>query len=545
MAWNNQLYFGDNLAILPEYVPDNSVDLIYLDPPFNSHATYNVLFAEHSGEKSAAQITAFEDTWHWGQEAAQSYHRIIHDGPPKIARLIESLHDFLGPNDMMAYLTMMAIRLVELQRVLKPTGCIYLHCDPTASHYLKLLMDAIFNLRNFQNEISWKRTTTKSDFRQGAKNWPRIRDVLLHYAKENEHQAVFNQPFSSYSEEYIASKYHLMDADGRRYMLDNLTAPGAGSRGHPQYEFMGVTRYWRYNHTKMDALFTDGKVIQPSHGAVPRYKRYLDEMKGIAIGDTWDDIFPINSMAQERLGYPTQKPEALLERIILASSNEGDTILDPFCGCGTAIAVSERLQRRWIGIDITHLAIALLKHRLHTSFGQEVSPYKIIGAPEDLASAKALAQYDRHQFEWWALGLVDARPLHDKKKGADQGIDGEIPFFDDNTGKAKRVIVQVKSGHVNSPQVRDLLGVLSREKAAIGLFITLEEPTRPMLTEAIQAGFYVPVNFPDHHYPRIQILTIEGLLGGKQAQYPRYAPAATFKRAPRRHKGLDPQQPLF
>jgi adenine specific DNA methylase Mod len=249
--------------------------------------------------------------------------------------------------------------------VLKETGSIYLHCDPTASHYLKMLMDAIFGVPNFLNEVVWKRTTTKNDYVQGATNWPRIHDVLLCYGK-NSPDAIFNQPFTALGEDYIRTHYHLQDENGRHYQLDNLTAPGAGMRGHPTYEFMGVTRYWRYNKTKMEGLLAKGRIVQPKPGAVPRYKRYLDEMKGVALGDMWWDISAINSQAQERLGYPTQKPEALLERIIAASSNEGDIVLDPFCGCGTAVAVAQRLNRRWIGIDITHLAVNLIKQRLST-----------------------------------------------------------------------------------------------------------------------------------------------------------------------------------
>jgi DNA methylase/NACHT-associated inactive restriction endonuclease len=313
----------------------------------------------------------------------------------------------------------------------------------------------------------------------------------------------------------------------------DVTAPGSGSRGHPQYEFMGVTRYWRYNQEKMEQLLAEGRIIQPRPGAVPRYKRYLDEMRGIALGDIWDDIPPINAMAQERLGYPTQKPEALLERIICASSDEGDIVLDPFCGCGTAISVAERLHRRWVGIDITHLAIALIKHRLADAFRSQLAPYEIIGAPKDLASAHALAQQDRYQFEWWALELVEARPAYDKRRGIDTGIDGYIKFFDDNGGQARRVIVQVKSGHVTTSQIRDLKGVMQRERAELGAFLTLQEPTAPMQKEAAGAGFYEPEHFPNHRYPRLQILSIADLFGGKELQYPRFAPPDTFKKAPR------------
>ena len=271
---------------------------------------------------------------------------------------------------------------------------------------------------------------------------------------------------------------------------------------------------------------------KPSLGESLSTSVTLDEMPGIPLQDLWADIPPINSQAKERLGYPTQKPEALLERIIRTSSSPGDLVLDPFCGCGTAIA-AEELKRRWIGIDITHLAIALMRHRLE-AFGSALSPYEVVGAPKDLASAEALAVQDRHQFEWWALGLVDARPAHGKRKGADAGVDGYINFFDDDTGKAKSVIVQVKSGKVQVSQVRDLKGVLERERAPIGIFITLEEPTKPMREEAASTGVYEPQHFPGKLFPRIQVLTIEELLAGKSPQLPRFAPPATFKRAQRK-----------
>ena len=273
-------------------------------------------------------------------------------------------------------------------------------------------------------------------------------------------------------------------------------------------------------------------------------KRYLDEQRGRPFGDVWTDIPPINSQARERLGYPTQKPEALLERIIRASSNEGDVVLDPFCGCGTAVAAAERLNRRWIGIDITHLAITLIRHRLHDTFGDDLRPYEVIGEPTDVASAQALAQQDRYQFEWWALGLVDARPANDKRRGADSGIDGYINFFDDNSGKPKRIIVQVKSGHVNAGQIRDLKGVLEREQAQLGLFITLQPPTRPMEQEALASGLYVPEHFPDSQFPRLQILTIEQLLAGHQVEYPRIGVQATFRQAPRRRRPQGEQTSL-
>jgi site-specific DNA-methyltransferase (adenine-specific) len=489
--WKNKLYFGDNLDILREHVASESVDLIYLDPPFNSNATYNVLFQEKSGERSAAQITAFEDTWHWGMESEYAYQEVVKESPQKLADLMQAMRTFLGQNDMMAYLVMMAQRMVELHRVLKPTGSIYLHCDPTASHYLKVLMDAVFERHDtFRNEIAWhyKRWPAKQ------RNFQRMHDVILFYSKEYRQNA-FN------------------------VLMEPLS--------------FGTLKRWRGKKSKVEF-----------EGDIRLVTQMTDEdSPGRPMDDVWD-IPVVNSQAIERLGYPTQKPEALLERIINASSNEGDLVLDPFCGCGTSIAVAEHLKRRWIGIDITHLAISLMRHRLHDTFGSDLSPYEVIGDPKDLESARALAEENRYQFEWWALGLVDARPAQDKRKGADRGVDGYINFFDDNSGKAKTMVVQVKSGHVNAAYVRDLKGVLEREKSPIGILITLEEPSRPMLQEAAAGGFYEPEHFPGNQYPRIQILTIRELLEGKEAQYPRIAPAATFKRAQRHRKSTENQQRL-
>lgn len=539
----NTLFYGDNLPILREYVPSESVDLVYLDPPFNSNRSYNVLFKDESGQEADAQLTAFDDTWHWGENAEQTYHALVADGAANVGALMGALRQLLGTSQMMAYLVMMTARLVALHRVLKPSGSLYLHCDPTASHYLKVILDTVFGTTNFLNEISWKRTTTKSDYRQGAKNWPRIHDILLYYAKDAKRLSVFNQPFAAYSEDYMARKYGHVDPDGRRYMLDKLTAPGMGSRGHPQYEFMGVTRYWVYGRERMEQLAQEGRIVQPSPGAVPRYKRYLDEVKGIALGDFWEDISPINSMAQERLGYPTQKPLALLERIIQASSNPGDWVLDPFCGCGTAIAAAQKLGRRWIGIDITHLAISLQKYRLQSMFPGIA--FKVIGEPEDLGAARQLANDDRYQFQWWALSLIRAKPLggHEDskagKKGSDKGIDGVITFIDDNSGKPKRVLVQVKSGHVNASHIRDLIGTVDQEKAAMGVFVTLEAPTAPMETAAVTAGYYHSPGW-NTDYRRIQILTIESLLKGAQMQMP--PTAQTFKQAPKAGQPGDDDQ---
>lgn len=481
--WKNKLYFGDNLDIMREHIPDESIDLIYLDPPFNSKATYNVLFQEKNGTQSAAQITAFEDTWHWGLESEETYQEIITQGPKKLADLMQALRQFLGQNDMMAYLTMMAIRLVEMHRVLKPTGSIYLHCDPTASHYLKLVMDAVLGAKHFRNEIVWCYWGPGSP---GQKQFMRKHDIVFWYSKGD--RWCFN-------------------ADSVRVPHSNKTKANY-KKGLEGSGFVGADR----------AIHEGGK-----------------------IPEDWWPIAIAPRSTREYLGYPTQKPEALLERIIKASSNEGDLVLDPFCGCGTTVAVAERLNRRWIGIDITHLAITLMRHRLADTFGTELSPYEVIGDPKDLRSAEALAKEDRYQFEWWVLGLVDARPAQDKKKGADSGVDGYIYFFDDNSGKPKKIIVQVKSGKVNRGQIATLKGDMEREKAEIGAFLTLEEPTGPMIAEAAAAGFYEPEFFPGRKFPRIQVLTVKELLEGKELQYPRMA-VGTFKKAERKSKGGNPEQ---
>jgi len=532
--WKNKLYFGDNLDILRDHIASESVDLIYLDPPFNSNASYNVLFQEKSGEQSAAQITAFEDSWHWGYESEAAYQDVVSAGPRKLADLLQALRAFLGPNDMMAYLVMMAQRMVELHRVLKPTGSIYLHCDPTASHYLKLLMDAAFGIQNYRNEIVWKRTTAHND----PHRFGRVHDSLLYYAKSAA-TVKFKAVYLDYDESYISSEFRV-DEEGRAYKCEDLTAPYRGGPGG-RFEFHGrtpgPTRMWRLSETSMETLWGQGRIKRaPDDKPLLRgHVVYLDEKKGTPAQDWWGDVLRVGNTSKERLGYPTQKPEALLERIISASSDDNDVVLDPFCGCGTTIAVAERLKRRWIGIDITHLAIALMRRRLEDTFKGDLTPYEVLGQPMDLESARALAEQNRHQFEWWAVDMVDAHPAQDKRKGADSGIDGVMRFFDDNSGQAKLVVVQVKSGGVNASQIRDLKGVVEREKAAIGVFVTLEEPTRPMVQEAVAAGFYVPELFPDHKYPRIQILTVKDLLDGKRPEYPTTA-VSTFKKAKRYRK---------
>ena len=522
--WKNLLFFGDSLPILREQIADESVDLIYLDPPFNSNATYNVLFREKNGTQSAAQIEAFDDTWHWDQTAEEAFHELVTEAPARVSALMRALRQLLGSNDMMAYLAMMAIRLVELHRVLKPTGSIYLHCDPTASHYLKLVMDAVFSPMNFRNEITWKRTSAHNDPHKYGRNT----DIILYYTKSDEW--TWNVVYQEHDAEYV-KRFRRQDEDGRLWADWDLSAKGLSGGGY-EYEYKAIRSLWRVPRSTMERLDAQGRLHFTSRGGI-RQKRYLDDTPGVPVQALWADIPPINAMAKERLGYPTQKPEALLERIILASSNEGDLVLDPFCGCGTTVAVAERLHRRWIGIDITHLAITLMKSRLQDTFGKDLSPYEAHGQPTDLASAQALADHDRHEFELWALGLVGARPAQGKR-GGDRGLDGVIHFQDDDTGTYKSVAVQVKSGRVTPAHVRDLKGVLEREGAEIGALVALASPTREMTAEAA-AGFYEPPVLLEK-VPRLQILTIEGLLtGAERLQYPEVG-AATFRRAQRQTK---------
>lgn len=543
----NKLYYGDNYEVLQRYVRDESVDLIYLDPPFNSRQDYNVLFAEKDGSQSSSQIHAFEDTWEWNIDAERSYQHIVERGG-RVADAMRAFRTFLGGSDMMAYLAMMAPRLVELRRVLKETGSIYLHCDPTASHYLKILMDAVFGPQMFKNEIIWKRTSSHS----AAKRWGDIHDSILFYSKGA--GCIWNEVLISHTEEYSA-RYKNLDENGRAWADDNLTAPGVrhGDSGSVWRGFDVTAKgsHWKVNlktveelvgpvasknmttTEKLDLLDSAGYIHWPRGGAgFPRFKRFLS--KGSHIQDIVTDIPPINSQAQERLGYPTQKPEALLERIIKASSNEGDVVLDPFCGCGTTIQVAQRLDRRWIGIDITHLAIGLIKKRLDDGFPNHQPPirqtYEVIGEPTDYEGAAELASQDKYQFQWWALGQVGARPA-ELKKGADRGIDGRLYFHDDTSGTSKQIIFSVKAGGVTVSQVRDLRGVLEREKAEIGVFICFEEPTKPMRHEASEAGLYKSTDLSA--YPRIQILTIQEILDGKQPEYPRHRADATFKKAPK------------
>jgi len=530
----NILYYGDNLDVLRQHIPDASVDLVYLDPPFNSNANYNVLFGAPGGAQPAAQIKAFEDTWQWDQVAAASFEEIV-EGGGDVSRALQAFRTILGPSNMLAYLSMMAPRLLELRRAMKPTASIYLHCDPTASHYLKLLMDAVFGPQNFRNDIVWKRKAGRGETNSAAIRFGVTADNLLFYVKSS--AARLNRQYRESNPEYIAAKFTHVDENGRRYRRDNLTSPSP--RPNLVYEYKGYPpppKGWAVSRDRMEEMDREDRLYFPADKThrIQR-KRYLDELAGETVDSLWDDIPPINSQAAERLGYPTQKPEALLERIVEASSDVGDLVLDPFCGCGTTIAVAQRLTRRWVGIDVTHLATSLIKGRLKDAFG-DAAQFHVVGEPISVEDAAELAADDPYQFQFWALGLVGARPA-DEKKGADKGIDGRIYFHDEQGGKTKQIIISVKAGKTGPAHVRDLRGVIEREDAQLGVLLTFNKPTQPMRSEAADAGFYESPGW-NKNYPRLQLLTVEELLSGVAVAYP-HETGVTFRKAPK----SSPKQP--
>lgn len=540
----NELHFGDCLDVMKSStIPSESIDLIYLDPPFNSNASYNVLFKSPKGHKSDAQIHAFEDTWHWGETAEKEYHELLtqpHNA--KLSEAIAALRSILGENDMMAYLVMMANRLLEMHGDLKPTGSLYLHCDPTASHYLKLVLDTIFGSEGFRNEIAWRRSGAHNDSnRYGANH-----DVILFYTKGK--KWTWNQQFTPYSESYIRQNYRYKDENGRLFRVSDMTANKPG--GDVSYDWVtpeGQTvrpykgRFWAYSKANMKEMEELGQIYYRTTG-MPMLKHYLDEMPGVPLQTFWDDIGPIISGSPERLGYPTQKPLTLLERIIGASSNPGDTVLDPFCGCGTAIHAAQKLGRRWIGIDITHLAVNLIERRMRDAFpGVE---FEIHGTPKDYGGAVRLAEQDKYEFQWWALSLVNARPYQGKKKGADEGIDGIIFFLDDGTQIPKKIVVSVKGGSRKHVDIKEVIATVEQHKAQMGFLLTLEPPSEQMQRVAATAGYYTTPN--GTKFPKAQILSVEGLLKGTER--PRYPSldlgAVTFAKA-QVEQGEDKQVDLF
>lgn len=381
------LFCGDNLGLLPSYLPDESVDLVYLDPPFTLDRRYNSQCAQMCDAEDA-RLLAFARSWRWDDPVRRQLESLVAEGGT-VSSALHGLHAVLGPSDLMAYLTMLAPRLRELRRVLRPIGSVYVHCNPGASHYLKILMDAVFGPSQFRSEIVWKRSTAHSDTRQGRRTHGRVHDVILFYTASDEW--IWNPSYTQHNAAYLRKKYrHVEPGTGRRYRLDNLTGPGGAVRGNPRYEVMGVTRHWRFSQARMQQLMAEGRIVQTRPGRVPQYKRYLDETSGVPLQDVWTDIDVLNSRARERLGYQTQKPEALLERIIRSSCPPDGLVLDPFCACGTTLVVAERLGRRWIGMDNTYEAIEVVRARFRSQFRIEVT--KVVGTPVRPGEAMALRQ---------------------------------------------------------------------------------------------------------------------------------------------------------
>ena len=541
----NKLFYGDNLDVLRNEIASESVDLIYLDPPFNSNADYNVIHKDKTGGGSDAQIEAFEDTWHWTNHPGGSedaFDQVMKSGHTDAAELLRAMRGFLGENDMMAYLAMMAIRLIELHRVLKPTGSLYLHCDPTASHYLKLLLDAVFGRDKFRTEVVWKRTFAHGNV---GRTYGDVTDTIFFSTKSDRY--TWNQQFTQVSGAKLEAKYPNVDPDGRRWQSVTLRNPGLRPNLHYPYTASNGVTYqphpngWSCNIERLRRYDAEGRLHFPSKsGGALRLKMYEDESSGERLQSLWADIPPLSANAQERLGYPTQKPLALLERIILSSSNEGDVVLDPFCGCGTAVHAAQKLGRQWIGIDVTHLAISLIEKRLRDAFPG--IQFEVHGTPRDLASAEDLAQRDKYQFQWWAVSMVDALPFGGKKKGADGGIDGIIYFKPDGK-RTEKALVSVKGGgNVSVNMIRDLHSAMEREKAPIGVFITAALPTRPMETEAAAVG-----RFEDEWgrtYPKLQIITLAEMFQGKKPDIP-FVDPSSIKRAKREDEAAGKQGNLL
>lgn len=524
----NQLFYGDNLEVLRKYIKDESVDLCYIDPPFNSKRNYDQIY-NNLGKEDRAQAQAFIDTWTWDDHANQGLDEIFSNDQGHFTQqsidLIAGLTKVLGKGGLLAYLVSMTLRIAEIYRVLKLTGSFYLHCDQTASHYLKLLIDSIFCSQggDFKNEIIWKRKSGRGETNHKSSRFGVSTDTILFYTKSN--QSCFNSQFSfeveGYSN-YVDKSFKYVDENGRRYQADNLASPSP--RPNLMYEYKGYkppATGWAISKEKMEQWDQEGRLHFPKDttGRIRR-KRFLDELQGKPIQNLWDDIQPISSQDKERLGYPTQKPEALLERIIQASSNQGDIILDAYCGCGTTVAVSQRLDRQWIGIDITYQSISLILKRLEDAFGQGIlEQIQLNGIPKDMKSAEALANKKddrtRKEFEKWAvLTYSNNRAVINPKKGADKGIDG-IAYFRGEQDEPEKIILQVKSGNIKSGDIRDLQGTLTLEKAAMGILITLKEPTKEMIKTAKSAGIYQN-QYMSQSYDIISMVTIREIIEEKK-----------------------------
>ena len=537
----NRLYYGDNLDVLREHIDSESVDLVYLDPPFNSNANYNILFRSPAGAAADSQIEAFEDTWHWNDKAEAAFHDVMTSGNTDVAELLRAMRGFLKENDMMAYLAMMAVRLIELHRVLKPTGSLYLHCDPTASHYLKLLLDGVFGPTHYNNEIIWRRYSRPKGSQFDARKYGSSTDTIFFYAKSDSYNLYLDRVAVPLTEGEIELRFNLVDDKGRYQSGPILRSESMGPRPNLVYEYGGFTpgiAGWRMKREKVEALDKAGDLYWTSSGQPRRKVRPKDE-PGTAVDNLWSDIEAIGSQAQERLGYPTQKPLALLERIINASSNPGDVVLDPFCGCGTAVDAAQKLGRQWIGIDVTHLSIGLIERRMKDRYGDTLR-YDVIGTPNDTDSALKLAADEPHQFQYWITQAIGGQPYQGGRKGMDRGIDGFIYFTKTNAmdkGSIKTsteaAIISVKAGQrVGVAMVRDLKGVMEREKAEIGIFVCVILPTREMEKEAASAGVYTDAQ-TGQTYPRLQLYTLAEYFQGLRPKVPMLDRQVGYKKAGR------------
>ncbi len=525
-----ELYFGDCLDVLREFhkqYPDGFIDLVYIDPPFNSKRNYNQIY-NNIGKEDAAQAQAFIDTWTWDDNAniglaeiQSNYNGVFTE---QSIDLITGLEKVLKKGALLAYLVSMTLRIAEIHRVLKPTGSFYFHCDPTASHYLKLVIDAIFCSKTgiYQSELVWRRTTAHGNAKQGSKKFEINFDNIFFYTKSSNY--TFNTIYRPFAEEQIQRQYGKVDEFGKRYRLVTPTAAKGG--GDTLYEFHGVKppkgRFWAYSKTNMEKFYEEGKLYFSNSGQ-PYIKYYLDERPGVAVMSFWDDINPMSPTSKERLGYPTQKPEALLERIIQASSNEGDIVLDAYCGCGTTVAVAQKFKRQWIGIDITYQSISLILKRLEDQNTGALDNLVISGVPKDFESAIALANKKddrtRKEFEkWFVLTYSKNRAIINEKKGGDGGIDG-LAYIPESTKENSKVLFSVKSNEKLTPAVvRELFGTVEREKAACGILLTLY-PMPNLVKESKKYGIYRN-DFTGREYPKIQVVCVQEMLDGQFMELP-------------------------
>lgn len=516
----NRLLYGDNLTLMQD-MQSGSVDLIYLDPPFNSQRNYNLIYRNLTGAPVPEQEEAFCDAWEMDTEKEEMLRRMseymrAHDVPNDVAEFwgvwMRALRD-TQPR-LLAYLLYMSWRLVEMRRILKPTGSLYLHCDPTASHYIKVILDGIFGHQCFQSEIIWKRTSAHSS----AKRHGPVHDTILMYSKGK--AFTWNPVYMPYDQTYLDEFYTHSDADGRRWRRSDLT--GAGTRnGETGESWRGIDvtakgRHWAHPPRVLDEMDSEGKIHWPKKsGGMPMLKRYLDEQPGMPLQDIWTDIRPIHNLGKERLGYPTQKPISLLRRIIEASSNPGDVVFDPFAGCGTSIYAAHEASRRWIGCDIAILSVRIVRDVLLKRYGlREGLEYEVSGVPMSVDAAKDLFERDKRQFQHWAVELAGG--FVNAKYSGDRGIDGRL-WFETRDG-LRAMIISVKGGKVQPAHVRELAGTISTEaNAELGAFICLEEPTRAMREAAAACGMFT---YQGHAYPRLQIRSVADLLGGKAFDTP-------------------------